>query len=138
MIEIEFEDPIIDKCECCGKDMVRLTRFVSQDGDAFAVYFAKFTRNHDDRVLYGLISLGEWGEGSLPENRTAFPFKIWVNADNYQVGLTNKEESPWSNEEYLGKILDRKEALIHPWIKDVFHVTDHMVRDDKEIVEYFK
>ncbi len=137
MLEIELEEPTIDKCTCCGKDVVRLTRFVSQDGDAFAVYFAKFTRDHDDKVLYGIISLGEWGGDSKPENRIAFPFKIWTNQENYQVGLTDKEESPWSDEEYLGKILDRKDALIHPWVKDVFHITDHMVLDDKIIVEYF-
>ena len=136
MIEIEFEDPTVDKCECCGKEMVRLTRFVYQDGDAFAVYYAKFTKSHEEKIVYGLISLGEWGEGSEPENRKAFPFKIWTNQTHFQVGLTDKEESPWSDVEYLGEIFNRKDALNHPWLKDVFHITDHMVTDDKQIVSY--
>ncbi|AMP04188.1 hypothetical protein CPter91_1815 [Collimonas pratensis] len=38
---------------------------------------------------------------------------------------------------FLGRILDRTEALAHEWINDVFHITDHMIEDDKEIVEYF-
>lgn len=138
MITIEFENPIVDKCDCCGEEMVHLTRFVHQDNNAFAVYYAKFTKTHDDKVVYGLISRGGWGEGTGSDDRTAFSFRIWSKDDNYQVGLTDKEESPWSDAEFLGQILDRKEALKHPWLKEVFHITDHIVADDKIIVEYLQ
>ena len=138
MIEIEFESPIEDICKCCGQEEIRLTRFVFQNGDAFAVYYAKFTKNHENKMVYGLIGLGAWGEGAEPSDRTAFAFKVWTNDVNYQVGLIDKAESPWNEVEYLGKILDRKEALNHPWIKDVFHITDHIVTDDKPIVEYLQ
>jgi hypothetical protein len=43
----------------------------------------------------------------------------------------------WKDVTFLGRILDRGEALKHEWISDVFHITDHMVADDKEIVGYF-
>jgi hypothetical protein len=138
MIEIEFEEPIIERCECCGEETVRLTRFVYQDDDAFAVYYAKFTRGHNKKVVYGLSGLGEWGEGGEPADRLAFPFRIWSSGEYYQVGLVDQEQSPWSDVTYLGRILDREEALTHPWVKDVFHITDHMVVDDKSIIEYFE
>ena len=32
-------------------------------------------------------------------------------------------------------MLDRKEALKHPWIKEVFHITDHIVEEDKDVAE---
>jgi len=137
MIKIEFENPTVDKCECCGQEMVRLTRFVYQDDNAFSVYYAKFTRTHDDKVVYGLISLGEWGEGTEPIDRIAFPFRIWTNDTDYQIGLVDCKDSPWHDVEYLGRILDRQEALKHNWLKDVFHITDHIVRDDKVIIDYF-
>ena len=136
MIEIEFEEPNRFSCECCGNESVSLTRFVYKDGDAHGVYYARFTIGHEDKVVYGLISLGEWGEGSEPKDRRAFPFRIWTKGENYQVGLTNKEDSPWSHADFLGKMLDREEALKHPWIKEVFHITDHMVSDDALIVDY--
>ena len=44
MIDIEFENPIIDKCECCGEELMTLTGFVYQNGDAFAVYYANSVR----------------------------------------------------------------------------------------------
>jgi hypothetical protein len=137
MIEIEFEEPTIDKCNCCGSNIVRLTRFVYQNDDAFAVYYAKFVTGHDEKIVYGLISLGDWGEGAEPKDRLAFPFRIWLKENDFQVGLVDREDSPWKDVEYLGQILDRKDALLHHWIKDVFHITDHMVEDDKLIVNYF-
>ena len=137
MIEIEFEDPTFEYCECCGKETTRLTRFVNQNNSAYAVYYAKFTEGHDKKVLYGLISLGEWGEGAEPEGRVAFPFRIWTNDDFYQVGLVNRHDSPWSHTTYLGRVLDREEALTHPWVKEVFDLTDRMVEDDVAIVDYF-
>jgi len=71
------------------------------------------------------------------EARLAFPFQILLNGDNFQVGLVNATDSPWSHVTFLGRILDRSEALAHPWIKEVFHVTDHMIWDDTQIVAYF-
>lgn len=137
MIEIEFEDPKQEKCECCGNIATRLTRFVYQDGDAFAVYYVLCTEGHEDKVAYSLIGLGEWGEGGEPEMRTAFAVNIWDNNDNWAVTVTDKEESPWSHVEFLGKIVNREEALQHPWIKDVYHITDHIVAEDQPVIEFF-
>jgi len=139
MINIEFEEPVEEICECCGNKTVRLTRFVYQNDDAFAVYYAQYTEAHEGKYINGLIGLGEWGDDEVgPEARLAFPFQIWSNDENFVVRLVDSEESPWSHVSFMGKILDREEALKHEWIKDVFHITDHMVTDDKEIVKYFR
>ena len=138
MIEIEFEEPTVKICECCGQEMINLTRFVHQDGDAFGVYYAKFTIGHPDRIVYGLIGLGKWGDGAVPNDRLAFPFRVWTTDNKFQVGLMDAKESPWKDVTYLGRILDRDEALSHPLIKDVFHITDHMVTDDNVVIDYFR
>jgi len=137
MIEIEFEEPKKQQCECCGNTTTRLTRFVYQDGDAFAVYYALFTEGHEDKVAYTLIGLGEWGAGGEPEMRTAFAVNIWDNDDNWAVTVTDKEGSPWRHVDFLGKIIDRAEALQHPWISDVYHITDHIVAEDQPVIEFF-
>jgi hypothetical protein len=137
MIKIEFAEPKFERCECCGREIVRLTRFVYQDNDAFAVYYLKFTKGHTPKEIYGLIGLGEWGEDANQGERLAFPFKIWATESHYHVGLTEVEESPWSQVTYLGKILNRDESLKHKWIKDVFHITDHIVAEDKIVKDHF-
>jgi len=137
MIRIEFEKPFVSKCNCCGHDTITLTRFVHKDEEAHAIYYAKFTKDHADKFVSGIISIGEWGDSALPKDRIAFPFRIWMNENNFQIGLVDSVESPWANETFLGQILNRKDALIHPWIKEIFHITDHIVLEDQIIIDYF-
>ncbi|MBZ4044544.1 hypothetical protein [Flavobacterium hibisci] len=136
MIRIEFEEPVIELCDCCENETVKLTRFVYKDEDAFAIYYLKFTKGHEDKYALGLISIGDWGTDEEPKNRFSFPFRIWLDETYFQIGLMDKEESPWKHE-ILEKILDRKDALEHPWIQEVFHITDHIVDEDKELIAYF-
>ncbi|WP_291148705.1 hypothetical protein [Flavobacterium sp. UBA7680] len=136
MIRIEFEEPSIEICKCCNNEIVKLTRFVHKDEDAFALYYLKFTKGHEDKLVTGIISIGDWETDDEPKNRFAFPFRIWTDETDYQVGLMDREESPWK-QDLLGSILDRKEALEHPWIDEVFHITDHIVTEDKIVIEYF-
>ncbi|PWF47606.1 hypothetical protein [Massilia glaciei] len=138
MIRIEFETPIESRCECCGKTTVRLTRLVYRDNDAFAVYYASFTPDHNEKVLSGIIGLGEWGDDAVgPEARVAFPFQITWRDDCFNVHMIDAHESGWNDVTFLGRIQNREESLVHEWIKDVFHITDHMVADDNEIVQFF-
>lgn len=137
MIEIEFNEPNLKRCECCGQEVVSLTRYVHKDRNAFAVYFISFTRGHSPKVAYGVVGLGEWGEGTGPKDRLAFPFKIWTNGIHYQVGLIDADESGWRHAALLGKMLNRNEALQHGWVNEVFHITDHIVAEDKVVIDFF-
>ena len=138
MLRSEFEASTESVCECCQNTTVKLTRFVYQDDNAFAVYYAQFTPGHDAKRLSGIIGLGEWGNDELgPESRLAFPFQIWLNGDNFQVGLVDAADSPWREVTFLGRILNREEALGHKWLDDVFHITDHIVTEDPDVVKFF-
>jgi hypothetical protein len=137
MLTIEFEPPKESApCECCGGKTTSLTRFVYRDGDAYAIYYATFVDNHPDRVVVATVSLGEWGEGSTPEQRVAFAMELRTDESEYQVVLIDAERSPWRGADFIGRTLDRSEALEHQWVKEAFQVTDHMVTDDEPIRSY--
>jgi hypothetical protein len=136
MLRIEFEKPRRSTCECCGGTSTTLTRFVYRDEVAFAVYYAAFSDNHADRAVSVVVSLGEWGEGSAPEARRAFSMRIWSGDTNYEVMVTDVAECPWRDAKVIGPILSREQALSHPWIKNAFHVTDHIVVQDQLVKEY--
>jgi hypothetical protein len=139
MIRIESEPPQRSACECCGKTTIRLTRFVYKDNNAYAVYYAAFTPEHSEKVVTAIIGLGEWGDDRYgPESRVAFPLEIRSTENQFQVGLVNAEASPWSHVTFLGRILNRQEALKHDWASDVFHITDHIVSEDQEVIRYFE
>lgn len=136
MLTIEFSEPTSVKCDCCGGITTSLTRFVHEDGDAYAIYYARFGVTHDPRVVDAVVSIGEWGEGSEPWDRVAFALRLRSAESEYQVTVVDAAESPWNGVELLGRILDRREALEHERLKEVFHISDHMVRDDRPVREY--
>jgi hypothetical protein len=138
MIEIEFEPPSVSTCACCGKDTVHLTRFVKNDGDAYAVYHLMYTPGHELGYMSGLMSLGEWGESATPADRLAFAFRLWETKDSYGVGLMDADAARplWGDTTFLGRLLNREEALAHPWREEVFHLTDHIVLEDTEAIAF--
>ena len=138
MIDIEFAEPFHEVCDCCKGTTTRLTRFVRKDGDAYAIYYAMYSDNHPERVVKLAVSLGEWSEDADPVNRTAFALTMRSDESDYLFTVVDADESPWQGIRILGKMLNRDEALNHPWIKDVFHITDHVATDDSEIKSYFE
>lgn len=136
MLKFEFEPAIKDRCDCCNGEVVRLTRFISLDGNAYAVYYAQFYENHPGKRVHLVVSIGSWHEGSTPKDRNAFPMQMWADSNSYQVGFVEPKLSPWSHTKILGKLLKRRQALKHKQKDEVFHITNHIAVEDKEIIEY--
>jgi hypothetical protein len=136
MLTFEFENPSSSTCECCGGITTRLTRFVYRDDDAYAIYYAMFSDDHSDRIVKMVISLGEWGEDSDPNQRRAFALDLRVTDERYEVMVTDASNCPWHKATVLGRILDHEEALRDPCIKEVFHITDHVLMEDEALKMY--
>jgi hypothetical protein len=137
MLTIEFEPPVQgEPCECCGGRTTSLTRFVYWDGDAHAVYYASLSDTHPLGYVSVLISIGEWGEDAPPSARDSFYVRIRLNAENFEVNVRSGHESPWDAADIMGRTLERDEALAHPRLKEVFHITDHIVTEDTPVIEY--
>jgi hypothetical protein len=136
MIRIEYETPVLDTCECCGGASVRLTRFVYDDNDAHAVYYALLSDVHPHEVK-ATVSIGIWWEGGTPADRTAFALRLWQDHSQFGVTVDDAANSPWRAVELLGRMLNRDEAIVHPRIGEVFHITDHIFADDPEVREFF-
>jgi hypothetical protein len=136
MLTFEFEAPDRSRCECCGGVTVSLTRFVYQDGDAYAIYYARFGEQHEPRVVEAVVAIGEWGEDAGSWDRIAFPLRLRAAETEYQVTIVDAGESPWQGVGLLGRMLDREEALAHERLAEVFRVTDRMVVDDQPIRDH--
>ena len=133
MLSIEVDPPKQTVCPCCGGTTTNLVGFVYRDGDAYAIYYAAFARNHPERALQALVGLGDWSEGVGPERRVAFALRIWSASDQYNVEVLDAPNSMWKDTQLLGRLLTRTEALDHEWKDEVFHIADHMATDDREV-----
>lgn len=137
MLSVEYEKPRSSgPCPCCGRNTTTLTRFISTNGEPWAVWHACFTEGHPDRFVLATVSLGDWDENATVDQRVAFAFQIRPVATQYDITIIDSEESPWRNSEVLGRTLDRSDALGHPLIDEVFHIVDHMVSDDVDLRKY--
>jgi hypothetical protein len=136
MLTIEFGDPKFSVCECCGGRTTSLTRFVYKDENAHAIYYATFSDTHPAGFVNAVVSLGEWGEGSDASARLAVALQIRVGTKNSEVMVTGPDECPWRDAKIIGRILSREEALNHPWISEVFHISDHIVAEDEPVKRY--
>lgn len=139
MLTIEADEPPrVSKCECCGGTTTSLTRFVYSDGDAHAIYYAAFGEAHPEREVKIAVSIGKWGDDTPPDDRNSFALVLRQSEKEYQVMVVDSDESPWKGAKVIGRMLDREEALAHPDIEEVFHITDHIVLEDPEIKSYFE
>ena len=135
--ELEMSEPSASRCDCCGGLTVRLTRFVFRNGDAFAIYYATYSNNHPDSELAMLVSLGEWGEGSVPSQRAAFYCRVRRKNDAYEVVLGDAAQSTWREVDIIGAKLTREEALGHPWRAAAFEVVDEALLRDQSLSGFF-
>jgi hypothetical protein len=138
VIEIELTEPTLHQCDCCGKTTTTLVRFVRKDGDAHAVYYASFAEGHSERGASAVVSIGPWGEGADPADRAAFALRLWDDQGNFNVTVIDNSDSPWAGKPFLGAPLSREEAMRHPLLPEVFHITDHMFLDDKPLIGFFE
>jgi hypothetical protein len=125
-------------CPCCGETSVNLSGFVYRDGDARAVYWAGMTAGHERRVIEVAVGIGEWGDGTSAADRIGFVLQLWAEGSQPNVTIVSPDESRWNTIALLGRILPREEALRHSFIKEVFHITDHLVTDDPRIGTYLQ
>jgi len=131
--EIEMSEPKTSRCDCCGGLTVRLTRFVSRGGDAFAIYYAVYSNNHADNELGMLVALGDWGDDADPAQRAAFDCRVRPTADSYDVMLGDAAQSPWAGAAIVGQKLSREQALQHPWKATAFEVLDDAFAQDPSL-----
>ncbi|MEO9893095.1 hypothetical protein [Aurantibacter sp.] len=136
MIKIQFMEPHTRPCLCCGNTTFILTRFVDSNKSARAVYYAKYTMGHTDKIVNLIIGLGDWGENTIHKNRTAFPLQIWKKNGEYIIDLIDKSETPWFRVDYLGRILDRQESQEHKLLREAMDITSQILLKDKNIIDY--
>jgi hypothetical protein len=130
--QIELVPPQTVPCAHCGAREVRLTRFVSKDGEAHAIYYAALTEGHEPREVSVLLTIGSFGEGSDPAARRAF--RLDLRPQGSRVG--DATDGRWTVPAAFGVPLTRAEALEHPRIEEVFEILDVALEKDDAIAAY--
>jgi len=125
-------------CGCCGKTSHTHRGFVSQEGQAFAVYFAGFTEDHGAPMLTLVVSLGDWSPKGTPADREAAVIKVRNVGGEIEMMVQGPLDQPWNDIGVLGRLLSREEMLAGPRKGEFFHIADHVIAEDQRVVPYLR
>jgi hypothetical protein len=132
-IDIELGDgETYATCECCGRRAPSVVGFVTDDGDAFAVYYAGWTEGHARGVSL-IIGVGAWDDDATPADRRSFGLRSWLSGEALHFEVQDPAVSRYGHNTYLGAMLSRAAALADPALAAVYHVAEHIAEDDPRV-----
>lgn len=140
MIDYEIEvseDEKTSTCHCCGKKSSVGHGFVYKKGSAHAIYGAEWSTTHSRNTVNFALAIGEWDDDGTPKDHTVcFGIKVFDDGGDASFQVIDPEESPWSDSDLMGPMLDRNESLRHPLLKDVFSIIEAVIRRHPSIRDY--
>jgi hypothetical protein len=125
-IAIDFE--LLDQtCSCCDAPFQVSRGGVYEDGQPIGLYLAAM-HGCDQRMA--LLAIAVQTDPQNPEETTSIALDVWSTDTEIQMSVTDPEESPWREEQYLGPMLTREKALASPLLPTFFAIADEIALQD--------
>lgn len=136
MGQIAIDYQVVDQtCNHC-RATFQVTRGSAYDDNiGFGLYLTALHACHSGRVAHLVVAVRK-GYQTFRET-CAVAMQITATETDFQMSVVNAEDFPWASESYLGRIMDREEALESPLIQIFFRFADQVVDDNPKIREYF-
>ena len=125
------------KCPDCEHVTRTVWGFVSQQDNARAVYYARWTDGHLERGAQLIICIGMWGEGRSGADRKTFGLECQIVDGEPAFMFVDAGELPW-NEPFLGELLPRETALASQDKTEVLNIVDMMIESDPRVVRFLR
>ena len=132
-LTIDHQD-VEDRCSHCGETFVVSRGSVYADGEGASIYLAALHHCHGSRVAHVAIAVRAGYEGV--GEASAAVFQVRNGGENFEMSVTDPQDSPWHGTDYLGRILTRDEVLSSPLKHVFFHIADHVVVENPTINPY--
>ena len=124
-------------CDHCHTAYGATRGFVYEGESAHALYYAALHDCGAGGAVYLAVGIGERAEedGVFGDVLSA-TFRIEPTETGVEVGVVDVLQSPWAQARSLGQMLNRDEALAHESYKELSHIADHVIAEDRIIGEY--
>lgn len=123
-------------CRCCGETTYMVYGLVYHEGSAHAVYFAGWSEGHRDEGLRLAVSIGDWGDGSTPDDRIAVGLSARLVRPQVRFDVVAPGDSPWGSYDLIGTMLPADEARGHPYLEAYLEVAKAAVQDDPRVRDF--
>ena len=127
---------VAEYCPECDADFTVVRGSVFDDGSPFGLYLIALHGHCPDGLMahLAIAVLDRSVPQRFPE---ATAMRVISYSDRYGYVVVDWTESPFQHEAFLGKMLDREEALASQHRETFFHVAGHIVNDLPDARAYF-
>ena len=123
-------------CDCCGRSSRRVWGHAYTDGRPLAAYFVHWTLGHvADRGANIDLILGEWGEGTSSESRSALALAYRLIDTGPSMMVIDADNRPFSSSTLVGRALRRDEVIGTSAAQNAFAVADAVLAQDERVAE---
>jgi hypothetical protein len=121
-------------CADCGAFERTVWGAVKKDGEAFAVYYARWQINHRERGLKVLVSVGGWGMAEDEKDRRALAFDCQMGDKRPTFEPIDAATLAWSEKALLGQKLSKAEAAALPEVEaEARAIAEKIVQHDERV-----
>ena len=123
-----------NECHECETPFRVVRGSVYQSGRRFGLYLLGLHGHSPEGMLAHLAVSVRTPGHDVPR---AAALHVSAASDQFRFCFVDWKQSPWAEETYLGKQLDREDALKSDCRETFLHIAEHLVRDLPEAGEYF-
>ena len=122
-------------CPDCGEPFQRVTGFVHDDGDAYAVYFASCHHHGGHEAWIDVIFSKTWEDDA--DDHETFGCRVGpVEGQSDPAASLVTAGVPFGDSPVFGRKLTREEALVHDRLSDFWTVVDHVLTNDRVVRDH--
>lgn len=139
MLHIETgASALAEPCPCCGRERRASFGFAHEGEDTVAFYHAALEpKEHEDRSVVLVVSLGDWGHEVDPSTRCAAVICAKLVDGEIELSFLEASESPLQDNATLGNILAREEAIASTSRDRFVEVAGAALLEDPDINDHF-
>ena len=121
-------------CEHCHREFEVSRGAAYDNGKGFSIYLAGMHKCGSGSLVHLAIAIREGYK--MSHETSAIALQVWATASDFEMQVVDARNSPWRDQSYLGRMMDREEALNSPQKELFFHIADHIVADNPKVQEY--
>lgn len=126
----------VGPCECCGSMSRTVWGYISVDGAARAVYYVQWTLGQVPRHGANVdLLMGEWGDGSGPEQRVAVSLEYRIGANGPEFASVDPDARPHANSGLAAHCIPGRHVLGNPVGADAYAFTHAIFGQDARVAE---
>lgn len=130
MIEVEYDEPVLTTCECCGRENRQLFRTL-WDGDVVLAYYMTTLPVHRGFPIFVTVVWGNLVDEAPKSEKLMATFRITDIGDGHSTNIVDADESD------IATSLTRKQALEKHSTR-LYAISDMILGQDPLVIEYFE